>query len=389
MFVIGFDHKIGSVIEYFYPEPDEKIIDENTKKALSFIGLPDGSHSVLSDYSFFIVPDANGKLYYGVSWFRQIRSSELTEKDDKISRSFVQKSVWALSRIPIFATLMIKLLPTTHAYFKQKNFKDTKILEEFYGSVNKPGASTIKYSDLFTGFDLKRIVIYLKQNILTLLKLLLLEGKIVVYSQKASKVWTFVLSLFSLLPGASHFNYDNGKEIQNVISHYGAYGLPLKLFNNRWIFLPLSTLNDLDLLSEWKGLLIGCTNKLFMQYPTIKLDCIINLDDNEFDFKQTELCKLAKSHTSMEKHFINSLIKQLKEIATDLTPEQMYFWDSTDQDNMPDIESLDHADLWAKNGINSYIKQLLWRLSFAEICAREQETPSSSKPKEIKCKKFA
>lgn len=82
-----------------------------------------------------------------------------------------------------------------------------------------------------------------------------------------------------------------------------------------------------------------------MQYPTIKLDCVINLDDNELEFRQTELCKLAKSHTSMEKNFISSLIKQLKEIATDLTPEQMYFWDSTDQDNMPEIESLDHADL--------------------------------------------
>ena len=126
LFVIGFDHKIGSVIEYFYPEPDEDLIDENTKKALSFIGLPDGSHSVESDYSFYIVPDAKGRLYYGVSWFRQIRSSELTEKDEKVSRSFVQKSVCALSRIPIFATLMIKLLPTTHAYFWQKNFKDTK-----------------------------------------------------------------------------------------------------------------------------------------------------------------------------------------------------------------------------------------------------------------------
>ena len=120
MFVVGFDHKIGSVIEYFYPPPDETIIDEDVMKALSFLGLPDGSHAVESDYSFYIVHDAKGRLYYGVSWFRQIKSSELTEKDDKVSRSFVQKSVWALWRIPIFATLMIKLLPTTQAYFWQK-----------------------------------------------------------------------------------------------------------------------------------------------------------------------------------------------------------------------------------------------------------------------------
>jgi hypothetical protein len=188
IFVVGFDHKIGSVIEYFYPETDENIIDENTKKALSFIGLPDGSHSVDSDYSFFIVPDVQGKLYYGVSCFRQIKSSELQVRDKNVSRSFVQKSVCVLSRIPIFATLMIKLLPTTHAYFCQKNFSDTKILEEFYGSINQSMTSQIKYSDFYTGFEMKRIVLFMRQNLLTIMKLILLEGKIMVFSQKASKV---------------------------------------------------------------------------------------------------------------------------------------------------------------------------------------------------------
>lgn len=250
LFVVGFDHKIGSVIEYFYPEPDPNIIDENVKKALSFIGLPDGSHSVESDYSFFIIPDAQGNLYYGVSCFRQIKSSELEVKDEKVSRSFVQKSACVLSRIPIFGTLMIKLLPTTHAYFKQKNFTNTKILEEFYGSINHYGTKQIKYSDFYTGFNLKRLVLYNKQNLITILKLIMLEGKIMVYSQKASKVSTFVLTLFSLLPGAANFNYEENSKIKKVIAHFKAYGLPLKVFNNRCLFLPLSTLNDLDALSE-------------------------------------------------------------------------------------------------------------------------------------------
>lgn len=77
----------------------------------------------------------------------------------------------------------------------------------------------------------------------------------------------------------------------------------------------------------------------------------------------------------MEKQFINSLCKQLKQIATDLTPEEMYYWDSTDQDNMPGIESLDHADLKAKNAFSSYFKQLLCRTAFAEMCANDHETP--------------
>lgn len=96
-----------------------------------------------------------------------------------------------------------------------------------------------------------------------------------------------------------------------------------------------------------------------MQYPRIKIDCVINLDDNEFEFRPTDLSKIAKAHSAMEKHFINSLVKQLKEIASEMKPNDMYFWDSTDQDNMPGIESLDHADLRAKNAFDAYFKQLL------------------------------
>lgn len=374
IFVVGFDHKIGSVIEFFHPEPDESIIDDNVKKALSFIGLPDGSHITESDYSFFIVPDAHGNLYYGVSWFRQIKSSEIEVKDVKVSRSFIQKSVWVLSRIPIFGTLMVKLLPTTHAFFNQKNFTDIKILEEFYGGANHMSIK-IKYGDFYTGLDLKRLVIYMKHNILTIMKLILLEGKVVVYSSKASKAWTFVLTLISLLPGGVNFNFGKEDKIRKVMQHYKAYGLPLKVFNSRCVFLPLSTLNDLDLLGKCKGFVVGCTNKLLAQYPSIKLDWVINLDDCTTEFRPTELWKLAKAHSSTERHFINSLVKDLKQIATEMDPNDMYCWDSTNQDCMPEIESLDHADLRAKNAFSSYFKQLLCRMAYAEMWAKNQENP--------------
>lgn len=96
---------------------------------------------------------------------------------------------------------MLKLYPTTHAYFEQKDFTDTTILKDFYDAMNQFGVPKIEYADFYTGLDLKRIVIYMKQNLLTVLKLMLLEGKIAVFSNKASKVSTFVLTLFSLLPG--------------------------------------------------------------------------------------------------------------------------------------------------------------------------------------------
>ncbi len=77
------------------------------------------------------------------------------------------------------------------------------------------------------------MVIFLKQNLLVIMKLILLEGKIMVYSTKASKVSTFLLTLLSLLPGAANFNSDENERIHKVLLHFKEFGLPFKVFNNR------------------------------------------------------------------------------------------------------------------------------------------------------------
>lgn len=160
--VIGFDHKIGSIVEYTHPEPAEGDLSEEVQRSLTFLGLPDGSHSVESDYSFFMTPDGKGGLYYGVSCYRQIKSSDLAEKDESVSRSYVQKSVVLLTYIPVYGMLLAKLQPSTHAYFNQLNFSETEILQQFYNNVNQFGSENIEYSDFYAGLDIKRMLLFLK-----------------------------------------------------------------------------------------------------------------------------------------------------------------------------------------------------------------------------------
>ena len=50
--------------------------------------------------------------YHCVSCFRQIAASELPQ-EDSISRTFVQKAVIALTKIPIYGEIRAKLYPTT------------------------------------------------------------------------------------------------------------------------------------------------------------------------------------------------------------------------------------------------------------------------------------
>ena len=166
-----------------------------------------------------------------MSCYRQIKSSELEHKDEKVSRSYVQKSVVLLTRIPLFGMLLAKLQPSTHAYFNQLNFSDTEILQQFYNNVNEFGSNKIEYSDFFSGLDIKRLFLFLKHQTLTLLKLLMCEGRVVVYSLQASKVTSFLLSLVPMFPGILCFTHKGMGQVEAAQKSWQQHGLPLKIFH--------------------------------------------------------------------------------------------------------------------------------------------------------------
>lgn len=107
--------------------------------------------------------------YHCVSCYRQIPASQLAQ-EDSISRTFVQKAVVVLSKLPLYGELRAKLQPTTVALFEQRNFKDTKILSDLYHQVNTFGKGRVKeYSEFFTGLDLKPAVLLPQFNVRPLL----------------------------------------------------------------------------------------------------------------------------------------------------------------------------------------------------------------------------
>lgn len=66
-----------------------------------------------------------------------------------------------------------------------------------------------------------------------------------------------------------------------------------------------------------------------------------------------------------------------------MTANEKYYWDSTDQENMPEIQSLDHGDLKAKNAIANYFKQLMCRMAYAEISQKVKERREGDNSPEI------
>ena len=72
-----------------------------------------------------MAPHPNGGYYYGVSCFRQLKSSLV--KTEESTRAYVQKAVVILSSMPLYGLFYNKLELTTHAYFNQQDFSNIKV----------------------------------------------------------------------------------------------------------------------------------------------------------------------------------------------------------------------------------------------------------------------
>lgn len=225
-------------------------------------------------------------------------------------RGYVQKSVIVLSKIPLFNYILTKLNITTHVYFEQKNFKDIEILKEFYKNANlylrkhmKSGSednNSLSYPDFISNIDIDKIAGFLGSDILSLIKMMILEKKIIIFSETASKVSQFIISLLSLIPGSILFNFNQGSQIEDYVKAINRYGLPLKIFNKKTLLLPTASITDLKILQKVEGYFIGTTNSFLTQNSSINPDLIINLDSKEVLFSDKRMKETVTHHSDFE-----------------------------------------------------------------------------------------
>ena len=77
-------------------------------RMLPQLALPDGSHQTDSGYVYFVLRDGKN-LFHCTSCYRQINADELINKDESVSRTFVQKAVIVLSKLPLYGEIRAKL----------------------------------------------------------------------------------------------------------------------------------------------------------------------------------------------------------------------------------------------------------------------------------------
>ncbi|ORY89037.1 transport protein Avl9-domain-containing protein [Leucosporidium creatinivorum] len=314
--LVSFDHALGPIIEFGYPQAYQD--DAELNKNLPFLALPDGSHAREEDYSYFhlLNPSLAPSTIFGISCNRQIPAEELLNKDKSVTRSTVQKAIVVLASKPIFGPLRDKLGVITRTFFAQRDFGDKSILVELYSSFAMPRMieesskeEEREGQEMYMGTSLRELVYKFRSKTLILLKLLLLQRKVMFYSAHSpvESLCTFQYSLVALVPAllmhlddaASPELDERSKNVTQPTSLRTSdkasliryLGLPLNIFGKGSFFQPYLPLQQIDLL-QTRSFLVGTTNSIFQQQRDCRIDVLVRIESGTIDVLDPKLQSL-------------------------------------------------------------------------------------------------
>lgn len=330
--IITFHHKKGSVVEFTYPSKEELLSPQNNSlpsldnkllpskvldillNQLTFYCLPDGCHLINEDNQFFIIQHFN-YLLYCVSCYKQTKYS--IEDEQENTRNCVQKAMCIVSKFPLFGHYYSKLSLTIEAFFSQHTLKDKEIVSQLYQSCRNISFNNLNKNELYLTFSLRKLLLFTKDKLWLLIKLILLEKKILIFGKRASDVCSFIITLLSIFPGSLLFNLEIGKEIEYFRKSLNMYGLPLKIFHNKYKLFPLISLHEIeDIDSKCESYVIGTTNQIITKMNKLKIDCLVEIDSQKITLNETN-CTLNEKvfkHSKKEKKILTLIQTKLKDI---------------------------------------------------------------------------
>lgn len=364
--LVDFHHVRGPEVQWwrlnYHTEYDDELF-----RNLPFQALPDGLHLFEETFSNFnlvydfqtssSLDDLNDakkfrgnpnhlETLFGCLCVRQAKTSDLAPEElarnKDITRSIIQKAVVVISRKqPIFTKIKEKLLIITHTYFDQANFTNTDLLSNLFDNLNesfklveqeqimRPLLSADHPSELqeefFVNLNLRHILSKCGPKMLVILKALLLEKKVLIYSNNNLELLTqFQNNLIALIPDLINNLELAGSPLSDYTEKYSPltkpsslstndrlsmlrfFGLPLQVFNTKGLFwnpyLPLQQLDELTADSY----MVGCSNLLIAnQLAHFAVDVMVNLDTYDVSYPlghKEELVLLAQ-----DKKFIQGL----------------------------------------------------------------------------------
>ena len=301
--LVSFHQKKGSVIELTYP-PMEQLIKEPNEDLKSLIekdedietiiknmnsqiinySLMDGIHLVDNDTQIYLLNNMK-KPIYCLSYYVQVKTGNgFPQKEDSFQenvRECIQKALCIVSLKPFFNHKLLYqyfytyLTLQMNSFMEQESLNDKSKLNVLYNILSKNITLVDLNKDQYL-FNIRKLFCLLKNDIITILKLILCEQNIVIFSQIPSNVSLFIISILSILPG----------EICQELSNYDVQnGMPFKILHENYLIYPLFTLFDLNpLIEKLKNnsnfhYICGTTNFLVPKSKDINYTCFINVDE--------------------------------------------------------------------------------------------------------------
>ena len=109
------------------------------------------------------------------------------------------------------------------AYFNQDSLKNKDIIEDLYSNYCNNYMSKVKVNEILESFSLKRLIYFTRDKIFSLIKLIMLEKKILVYSHISNNICSFMFSFLSLFPAGAFFSLDNEGRTKNYYDCYSQF----------------------------------------------------------------------------------------------------------------------------------------------------------------------
>ncbi|GFS38193.1 late secretory pathway protein AVL9 homolog [Trichonephila inaurata madagascariensis] len=351
VFVIGFHHKKGCVVEYSYPPLFE---GENVKgsdlpepwKQLPTLALPDGAHNYEKDTIYFHLPSLDNphQTVFGISCYRQMNAENLLRRSSDITRETVQKSVCVLSKVPLYGLIQAKLELITHAYFDERDFSKVSLLEETYKNLNSSLPKDLSDGQqAFLGLSVRDFVLRFKHKTLLLFKLLLLERKVLFYKAPVKNLCSAVLTLCSLVPGMIE------KGLNEAATSWSTKSTPLLTITEKEDYLDVSLDNNNEM--QQKGVEFNnSSNPLHSNTEANTLDDCISQDNDAYKcnkLRTTVILPDANDNENIPQN-LNDMKCKISRPKT-LSTKKLGFPDSEASSKGSSLNSSDtEGDSWVK-----------------------------------------
>ncbi|EPQ25998.1 uncharacterized protein PFL1_06453 [Pseudozyma flocculosa PF-1] len=329
--VVDFNHLVGPQVEYAHPK--ELLEDEDLVKSLPFLALPDGSHLSDEDFCYFHLncPKLSDSTIFGISCNRQIASDALLKKGAEVTRSTVQKAVVVLAKEPVFGPIREKLGIVTRAFFAQGDLGDVDILVEFHATLEVGlqcgGLAEDRETVMYMGTSIRELVHKWHFKTLMLVKLLLLQRRIMFFGYPVERLCTYQYSLVSLIPSLL-LNLQDASDPQAKSQESRAeqaeslrtsdrkslmkyLGMPLNIFGESSFFQPYCPLQQIDLLQS-RSWLVGTSNSIFKQQKDCKIDVVVDLETSTLEFQDLRLQQIV-GLTPADRKWMDEIVHTVNE----------------------------------------------------------------------------